>query len=110
MSHLPEPPDTFGEFTRRFPKLAEAWRLVGEASRAGPLDEKACRLVKLAVSVGALREGGVHSAVRQAVAAGATPAEIDQILALAASTIGFPAAVAAFSWVRDCLAQAEPPG
>jgi alkylhydroperoxidase/carboxymuconolactone decarboxylase family protein YurZ len=43
------------------------------------------------------------------VAAGATPAEIDQVLALAASTIGFPAAVAAFSWVRDCLAQAKPP-
>jgi alkylhydroperoxidase/carboxymuconolactone decarboxylase family protein YurZ len=107
MSHLPEPPDTFSEFTQRFPKLAEAWRLVGEASRAGPLDEKAARLVKLGASIGALREGGVHSAVRKAVAAGATRAEIDQVLALAASTIGFPAAAAAFSWVRDCLEPAE---
>src|SRR5215213_4756200 len=106
MSRMPPPPDTFAEFCRHFPKVAEAWRLVGEASGAGPLDEKAGRLVKLAVSVGALREGAVYSAVRKAVAAGATREEIDQVLALAVSTIGFPAAVAAFTWVRDCL---DPP-
>jgi 4-carboxymuconolactone decarboxylase len=100
---LPPPPDTFQEFADRFPRLAEAWRVAGEASGAGPLDQKTGRLVKLAVSIGALREGGVHSAVRKAVAAGATREEIDQVLALAASTIGFPAAVAAFTWIRDCL-------
>src|SRR4051812_40227728 len=99
MSRLPRPPETFQEFTDRFPKLAEAWRLAG----AGPLDEKTGRLVQLALSIRALREGGVHSAVRKAVAAGATAAEIDQVLALAASTIGFPAAVAAYTWIRDCL-------
>jgi len=102
MSRLPPPPDTFQEFAEKFPKLAEAWRLAGEASAAGPLGEKTGRLVKLAVSIGALREAGVHSAVRKAVAAGATRAEIDQVLALAATTIGFPAAVAAFTWIRDC--------
>jgi 4-carboxymuconolactone decarboxylase len=103
MSRLPAPPDTFSEFCRRFPQVAEAWQLVGEAGRGGPLDEKSGRLVNLAVSVGALREGAVHSAVRKAVAAGATRDEIDQVLALAVSTIGFPAAVAAYTWVRDCL-------
>ena len=103
MAQVPPPPDTFAEFCQRFPQVAEAWRLVGEASGAGPLDEKAGRLVKLAVSIGALREGAVHSAVRKAVAAGATREEIDQVLALAVSTIGFPAAVAAYTWVRDCL-------
>ena len=107
MSRLPPPPDTYAEFCQRFPMVAEAWKLVGEASGAGPLDEKAGRLVKLAVSVGALREGAVHSAVRKAVAAGATRAEIDQVLALSVSTIGFPAAVAAFTWVRDCLDPSE---
>ena len=106
MSRLPPPPDTFQEFSERFPKLAEAWRLAGEAGRTGPLDGKVARLVKLAVSVGDLREGAVHSAVRKAVAAGATTEEIDQVLALTATVIGFPAAVAAFTWVRDCL---DPP-
>jgi alkylhydroperoxidase/carboxymuconolactone decarboxylase family protein YurZ len=108
MDRLPKPPDTFIEFTQRFPKLAEAWRLVGEASGGGPLDERAGRLVKLGVSIGAMREGAVHSAVRKALASGVTRAEIEQVIALAASTIGFPAAVAVFSWVRDVLDGGEP--
>ena len=106
MPQVAPPPDTFAEFCRRFPQAAEAWKLVGEASVAGPLDQKSGRRVKLAVSVGALREGAVHSAVRKAVAAGATREEIDQVLALADSTIGFPA-IAAFTWVRDCLGPPE---
>jgi hypothetical protein len=59
MSRLPPPPDTFQEFAEKFPKLAEAWRLAGEASGGGPLDEKTGRLVKLAVSTGRL-EFAVH--------------------------------------------------
>lgn len=103
MSRLPTPPDTFVEFTQHFPKLGEAWKLAGEAGRAGPLDEKTGRLVKLAVSLGAMREGAVHSAVRKALAAGVTREEIDQVIALAAGTLGFPATVAVYSWVRDVL-------
>jgi alkylhydroperoxidase/carboxymuconolactone decarboxylase family protein YurZ len=101
MSDLPTPPDTSVEFCRKFPTLAEAWQPAGEAGEVGPLDERTRRLVKLAVSIGAMREGAVHSAVRKAAAAGVTPADVDQVLALAASTSGFPATVAAFSWVRD---------
>ena len=108
MDPLPKPPDTFIEFSRRSPQLAEAWRLAGEAGRGGPLDGRTGRLVKLAVSVGSLREGAVHSAVRKALASGVTREEIEQVIALAASTIGFPAAVAVFSWVRDVLAPGEP--
>lgn len=103
MSQLPKPPDAYLDFVRRFPKLGEAWRSAQDAGAEGPLDEKAARLVKLGIAVGSLREGAVHSAVRKAVAAGATPAELDQVIALAAGTIGFPAAVAAFTWVRDEL-------
>lgn len=103
MADLPKPPDTFVEFSRRFPKLAEAWRLAGEAGGSGPLDEKTGRLVKLAVSIGNMREGAVHSAVRKALASGVTAAEIEQVIALAATTLGFPATVAVFSWVRDEL-------
>lgn len=103
MDPLPTPPDTYTEFTRRYPKLAEAWRLSREAGEAGPLDEKAVRLVKLAVAVGTMREGAVHSAVRKARAAGLGRDELEQVIALAAGTLGFPAAVAVFSWVRDEL-------
>ena len=103
MANMPKPPDTFIEFTQRFPKLAEAWRLAGEAGTGGPLDEKTARLVKLAVAMGCLREGAVHSAVRKALASGVSRAEIEQVIALAASNLGFPATVAVYSWVRDEL-------
>jgi alkylhydroperoxidase/carboxymuconolactone decarboxylase family protein YurZ len=110
MPSFPTPPDTFVEFCRKFPKLGEAWALAGEAGRDGPLDDKSRSLVKLALSLGAMREGAVHSAVRKAVAIGATRAEIEQVVALAASTLGFPATVAVYSWVCDVLDGGAAPG
>ncbi len=104
MANLPKPPDMFVEFTQRFPKLAEAWRLAQEAGGVGPLDEKTARLVKLGVAIGNMREGAVHSAVRKALASGVTREEVEQVIALAATTLGFPSAVAVYSWVRDELA------
>jgi alkylhydroperoxidase/carboxymuconolactone decarboxylase family protein YurZ len=103
MSQLPKPPDAYLDFTRQFPKVGKAWEMLGDAGREGPLDEKMARLIKLAVSIGGLREGAVHSAVRKALASGATRAEIDQVIALAAGTIGLPATVAVFTWARDEL-------
>src|SRR5690349_24176941 len=100
MDDSPEPPETYQEFVRRFPKLAEAWRLAAEAGRDGPLDTPTLRLVKLAAAVGALREGAVHAGVRKALAERVPAAAVAQVLA-AAGTIGFPVAV--YSWVRDLL-------
>ncbi|MFO0851237.1 MAG: carboxymuconolactone decarboxylase family protein [Gemmataceae bacterium] len=109
MPSLPKPPDTFVEFIGRFPELGRAWETARQAERAGPLDDRTRRLVKLAVAVGGRAEGAVHSAARKALAAGATADEIYQVVALASSTIGFPNAVAAFSWVRDVLNGAAGP-
>lgn len=103
MSQSPKPPSTYREFIDRYPKLGEAWDRVREAEKAGPLQGKDVRLLKLAVALGAMREGAVHSAVRKAHAAGASEEEIHQVVALAASTLGFPSTVAVFSWVRDTL-------
>jgi 4-carboxymuconolactone decarboxylase len=101
VADMPKPPDAFLEFVKRFPKVGEAWRVAQDAGLAGPLDEKVARLVKLGIAIGTLREGAVHSAVRKALATGATVAEIEQVIALAAGTIGFPSAVAVYTWVRD---------
>jgi alkylhydroperoxidase/carboxymuconolactone decarboxylase family protein YurZ len=100
---LAAPPEPFNAFSERFPKLAEAWGLLGEAGVQGPLDEKTTRLIKLAVSIGVRSEGATHSAARKALAAGASTDEIYQVIALAASTIGLPNAVAAFTWVRELI-------
>jgi alkylhydroperoxidase/carboxymuconolactone decarboxylase family protein YurZ len=103
MQASPKPPETFQAFIKRFPKLGQAWETLSEAGQEGPLDARTTRLVKLAVAIGALREGAVHSSVRKALSSGIPPAEVEQVITLAASTIGMPATVAVFSWVRDTL-------
>ncbi|HYB97796.1 MAG TPA: carboxymuconolactone decarboxylase family protein [Candidatus Limnocylindrales bacterium] len=104
MSNQPaKPPRTYSSFVRHFPKLGEAWDMMRKAEEAGPYDEQTLRLLKLAVAVGAGREGAVHSCVRKARAAGCTPEAIRHVVALAASTIGLPSAVAVYSWIEDLI-------
>lgn len=107
MAQAGRPPKTYNAFIKRFPKIAEAWELIREAEGAGGLDEKSLRLVKLAIAVGGMREGAVHSSVRKALAAGASRADIEQVVALAASTIGLPSTVAIYSWVLDEFEKAK---
>jgi alkylhydroperoxidase/carboxymuconolactone decarboxylase family protein YurZ len=99
----PPAPKTHGQFTERFPSLAKAWVETANAGRDGPLDEKAQRLVKLAVAIGALREGAVHASVRKARAMAIEVDAIEQVVALSAGTLGMPSTVAAYTWVRDVL-------
>lgn len=101
MSRLPSPPKPYVDFASRFPKLAEAWQLIGESAKDGPLTEREVRLVKLGVALGAMRQGAVHSNVRKGVAEGLQRAEIEQAVAAAAGTLGMPSAVAVFTWIQD---------
>lgn len=103
MASLPEPPKTFKSFVTRYPELGQAWELIAEAGKQGPLDDSTARLVKLGVAIGAMREGAVHAGVRKALALEIEPAAIEQVVALSAGTIGLPGAVAAFTWIRDQL-------
>src|SRR4029453_13262023 len=101
MERGPKPPKTDETFGRRYPKLSEAWEKISEAGREGPIDSKNSRLIKLAIAIGAMREGAVHSSVRKALASGIAVEEIEQVVALAASTLGMPSTVAVFTWVHD---------
>jgi 4-carboxymuconolactone decarboxylase len=101
MQKKSRPPAAHQQFVGRFPSLGKAWDLVNEEGGRGSLDAKTQRLLKLAIGIGALREGAVHSGVRKARDAGASLAEMEQVVALAASTIGFPASVAVWTWVRE---------
>ncbi len=103
MSEAPKPPKTYNRFVKRYPKLAEAWENMRAEEEAGPFDERTTRLLKLAIAVGSQKEGPVHSGVRKALAAGVEREEIEQIIALAASTIGLPPTVSVFSWILDEL-------
>ena len=103
MKSGPKPPKAYEAFLKRYPEIGEAWDRLGEASKKGPIDEKSARLIKLASSIGALRQGAVRAGVRKALAEGITRAEIEQVIALAVGTIGFPASVAVFTWIEDIL-------
>ena len=99
-----KPPDFYLEPKRDYPAFFDAWDGVGTAVRAaGPIDNKTAHLVQLAASAAIRSEGAVHSHVRRALEAGATPAEIRQALILTAPTIGFPNVIAALSWANDVL-------
>jgi alkylhydroperoxidase/carboxymuconolactone decarboxylase family protein YurZ len=98
-----QPPAAYQEFVRRFPGLGRAWALANEEAAVGPLDPRTQRLVKLAIAIGAQRESAVHSAVRKALDAGVLLAEMEQVVPLAATTIGLPASVASWGWIRETV-------
>jgi 4-carboxymuconolactone decarboxylase len=102
-ARMPRAPKRYREFTRRFPGLARAWDELNEAGAQGPLDPTTRRLVKMAVAMGAMREGAVRSGARKAIAEGLTLEQVEQLVPLAAGTIGLPSAVACWSWILGAL-------
>lgn len=101
MSHLPLP---YQRFQAEHAAVWEAYNQLGVAvHEAGPLDDKARALVKLGLAVAAQTEGGVHSHVRKAREAGLSADEIRHAVLLAIPSIGFPATMAALTWVEDVL-------
>jgi alkylhydroperoxidase/carboxymuconolactone decarboxylase family protein YurZ len=107
MSYMPESPQAHKDFIARYPQLGQAWELIAKAGQQGALDEKTIRLLKLAAAIGAMREGSVHASVRKALALGIPIAEIEQVVAVAASVLGLPSVVATHTWVQDELTRTK---
>ncbi|MEK6650850.1 MAG: carboxymuconolactone decarboxylase family protein, partial [Bacteroidota bacterium] len=51
-------------------------------------------------------EGGAHAHVPKALEVGVSPADLRHVALLAIPTIGFPASMAAMSWIDDVLTDA----
>ena len=99
--YLPKPYEAFSE---KHPELIKQYQELGKACReAGPLDAKSQELVKLGLAIGTNSRGGVMSAARKALAAGATTDEITHAVILAMTTTGFPNMIAALSWVNEVV-------
>jgi 4-carboxymuconolactone decarboxylase len=97
-------PEVYEDFRDRFPAVARVLDSLGaEAEKAGPLDGRTSRLVKLGIAIGAASEGAVRSNTRKALALGLSESDIQQVAVLAISTGGFPAAIAALSWIGEVL-------
>ena len=99
-----ELPKFFQEVIKKYPGIAERYEDLAKAiSETKGLDERSQRLVKLAISIGAKTEGGVHSQVRKCKEAGITDDEIYHAALLGITTIGWPSAMATLSWMNDIL-------
>ncbi len=101
MTKLPRPYEWFKE---NYPEIWQAYdNLAALSHSAGPLDAKERELVKLAMAIGARREGAVHSHTRRALEQGASKEEIFHLVLMGLTTLGFPSTIAALTWVKDEL-------
>jgi alkylhydroperoxidase/carboxymuconolactone decarboxylase family protein YurZ len=64
------------------------------------------RLAKLAIAVGSGLEGAVHSHTRRGLAAGLSAEQLRHVAILSITTIGWPSAMAALSWIDDVIEDA----
>jgi alkylhydroperoxidase/carboxymuconolactone decarboxylase family protein YurZ len=95
-------PGAAGGVARDKPELWEAFQKLGAAAgEAGPLDERSRRLVNLALSIGADSEGATHSHSRRGLAEGLSREELEHVAYLAITTLGWPRAIRALTWIRD---------
>jgi alkylhydroperoxidase/carboxymuconolactone decarboxylase family protein YurZ len=103
---MPEKPEVLpsgaGEVAKSYPEVWNTYAALGKAcSEAGPLEGRTARLIKLALAIGALSEGAVHSHTRRALEEGLSKEELNQVALLAIPTLGFPQGVKALTWIED---------
>lgn len=107
MTQLPLP---FTRIREEYPDVAAAYDSLGDAiHKAGPLDDKTRQLVKLALAVGARLEGAAHSHARRALEMGISREEVQHVALLTVTTLGFPSAVTAYTWIGDVLEEEKEP-
>lgn len=95
-------PANAGNLESNYPDVWKSYAALGKAvSNSGPMDDRSRRLVKLGLAIGAGSEGAVHSHTRQALKEGISVEVIKQTAILAITTLGFPQAMAAMSWIED---------
>ncbi len=104
VAELKELPGFLQDVIKKYPKVWESYKNLGAAlGEVDGLDRKTQQIVKLGIAVGAGSEGAVHSHAKRCRAEGFSDEEIYHAAMLAATTIGWPRAVAALSWINDVL-------
>ncbi|TDT77957.1 alkylhydroperoxidase/carboxymuconolactone decarboxylase family protein YurZ [Litoreibacter halocynthiae] len=97
-----ELPGAAGDLAKNYPSIWAAYAELGAATaNAGGLTERERRLIKLALAIGAVSEGAVHSHARRGVAEGIAKEDLHQVALLAIGPLGLPRAVAAGTWISD---------
>ena len=98
-------PKIYEKFSEKYPEIFKDYQQLGKSCReSGPLEPKYQDLINLGIAIGANSRGAVMSHTRKAIAAGATPEEINHAVLLALTTTGFPNMIAALNWIEEVLA------
>jgi len=100
-----ELPGFLQDVIKKYPKIWDNFDALGNSisELPGGIDRKNQHLVKLGIAIGTGREGAVHSHARRAKQAGFTNEQIYHTALLAITTLGWPGAVMALSWIDDEL-------
>jgi AhpD family alkylhydroperoxidase len=99
-----EMPQFVRKVIERYPEVWNKYDSLKEEIRSiDALDDKTQSLVKLAIAIGARREGAVHSHTRRCRKAGVTDEELFHTALQAVTTIGWSGAMAGLSWVNDVV-------
>ena len=105
---VPAPPRSWQRLTDEHPDVMAAYDGLSDACRrAGPLDDVAVAIVKLAVSVGCGAERTAHAHAKKALRAGADPEALRHIALIALPTIGLPAALDALRWIQESISESS---
>lgn len=100
-----ELPGFLQSIIKKYPDVWDNFDALGHSisELPGGIDKDIQHLVKLGIAIGSGQEGAVHSHVRRAKKAGFTNEQIYHAALLSITTIGWPGAVAALSWIDDIL-------
>jgi 4-carboxymuconolactone decarboxylase len=99
-------PQHLVRFRKAHPSIYDAFEELGRrVHEEGSLSERERRLVKIGIAMAAGTEGGVHSAVRHAIAGGCTREDVEHAIRLGITTLGWPRTMAALSWIDDVYEQ-----
>lgn len=97
-------PEVYRRFQQKYADIFNAYSSLGATIHSqSSLSERERALIKLGMAVGAQQEGSLHAQVRKALDAGLEPDEIRQVVLLSIPSLGFPAMMAAMTWVDDIL-------
>jgi 4-carboxymuconolactone decarboxylase len=95
-------PPTPNRIAAERPELWEAYQRLGhQTSTAGPLTQRERRLVHLALAIGADSQGATHSHARRGISEGMTSEDMEHVALLAITTLGWPQAIRALTWIWD---------
>lgn len=101
MDYLPFP---YERFKKEFPEIEKAFeKLANLCHASGPLDERTRRLIKLAIAIGSGSQGAIKSHTRRAITMGVSPEEIQHVVLLSLTTIGFPKMIASLNWINEAF-------